>query len=189
MKPLSRFAPILLATLLTATAARAEDGYELWLRYRPLPAEAGPTSGRSRITELVMSTGTPTQRAARDEMVRGLRGMLGVEVPLVDTVTRDGALVAGTPSWKKAIERAIKNARAVVVFLSPYSADSEWVERELDYARAQDVPIFPVIVRGSKKDAVPLSLINAQWVSLSSDDKYTSELPKLIAALQQEVKS
>ena len=94
---------LVLATLLAATAARAEDGYELWLRYRPLPAEAGARSGQGRVTEAVIGTGTPTLRAARDEVARGLRGMLGVEVPLVDTVTRDGALVAGTPARSSAI--------------------------------------------------------------------------------------
>jgi len=94
---------LVLAALLATTAARAEDGYELWLRYRPLPGQPGPKGGRDAITEVVIGTGTPTLRAARDEMARGLRGMLGVEVPLVDTVTRDGALVAGTPARSSAI--------------------------------------------------------------------------------------
>ena len=94
---------LVLAALLAATAARAEDGYDLWLRYRPLGGTAGAKGGRPAITEVVIGTGSPTLRAARDEIARGLRGMLGVEVPLVETVTRDGALVAGTPARSSAI--------------------------------------------------------------------------------------
>ena len=94
---------LVLAALLAATAARAEDGYELWLRYRPLAATAGAKTGRPAITEVVIGTGSPTLRAARDEIARGLRGILGVDVPIVETATRDGALVAGTPARSSAI--------------------------------------------------------------------------------------
>ncbi len=52
---------------------------------------------------MVIGAGSPTLRAARDEVARGLRGMLGADVPLVDAVSRDGALVAGTPSGSPAI--------------------------------------------------------------------------------------
>ena len=50
-----------------------------------------------------MGAGSPTLRAARDEVARGLRGMLGADVPLVDAVSRDGALVAGTPAGSPTI--------------------------------------------------------------------------------------
>ena len=50
-----------------------------------------------------MGRGSPTLRAARDEAARGLRGMLGVDVPFADAVSRDGALVAGTPAGSPAI--------------------------------------------------------------------------------------
>ena len=93
----------LAVALLPAGVARGEDGYELWLRYRPLAEPPGTTAGRPAVTEVVMGAGTPTLRAARDEVGRGLRGMLGADVPLVDAVTRDGALVAGTPAGSSAI--------------------------------------------------------------------------------------
>ena len=92
----ARWLLALAVVLLPAAGARAEDGYELWLRYRPLAA-------RPVITEVAMGTGSPTLRAARDEVARGLRGMLGEDVPLVDAVTRDGALVAGTPAGSAAV--------------------------------------------------------------------------------------
>lgn len=99
----ARWLLALAVVLLPATAARGEDGYELWLRYRPLAATAGARGGRPAVTEVVIGAGSPTLRAARDEVARGLRGILGVEVPIVEAVTRDGALVAGTPARSSAI--------------------------------------------------------------------------------------
>jgi hypothetical protein len=51
-------------------------------------------------------------------------------------VWNDEALEPGTPSWKDAIEAAIEGAKTVVAMLSPEAKKSEWIERELDYARA-----------------------------------------------------
>jgi alpha-glucuronidase len=94
---------LVLAVLLVATAARAEDGYELWLRYRPLADQPERSRGHDALTGMMMGAGSPTLRAARDELARGLRGMLGREVPFVDAADRDGALVAGTPAASPAI--------------------------------------------------------------------------------------
>jgi alpha-glucuronidase len=89
--------------LLVATAARAEDGYELWLRYRPLAGQPERSRGHDALTGVMMGAGSPTLRAAREELARGLRGMLGRDVPLLDAVNRDGALVVGTPTGSPAI--------------------------------------------------------------------------------------
>jgi alpha-glucuronidase len=52
---------------------------------------------RASITELVMVESSPTLRVAREEIRRGLRGLLSAEIPLAPTVTRNGTLVVGTP--------------------------------------------------------------------------------------------
>lgn len=75
--------------------AAAEDGYELWLRYHPLPEEqraryAGAT------TQLVMPTPSPTLVAAKDELLRGLNGLLSKKPAAVEQVSGP-ALVIGTP--------------------------------------------------------------------------------------------
>ncbi|HEX9186058.1 MAG TPA: alpha-glucuronidase family glycosyl hydrolase, partial [Vicinamibacteria bacterium] len=92
-----------LALVLAASAARAEDGYELWLRYRPLSDARALERARAAAAELVIPAGSPVQRAARDELRRGLRGLLDRDVPLADAVSRHGAIVAGTPSRSSAI--------------------------------------------------------------------------------------
>jgi len=83
--------------LLCMAPVHAEDGYELWLRYHPLAAEQ-VQHDRSHASQLIADAATPTRAAARTELLRGLRGLLGSAPPLSDTVTRDGAIIAGTPS-------------------------------------------------------------------------------------------
>ncbi len=75
----------------------AEDGYDLWLRYRPLPT-AQVEAYRAHAIELVLDAGTPTRAAARAELLRGLRGLLGRAPKLSDRSTLEGAIIAGTPS-------------------------------------------------------------------------------------------
>lgn len=94
----------LLPALLLPRAALAEDGYDLWLRYRPLAA-ADATALRPHATALVAPDATPTQIATRDELVRGLSGLLGTGMAKADTVTADGAIVVGTASSSPAIAR------------------------------------------------------------------------------------
>ncbi|WP_413341711.1 alpha-glucuronidase family glycosyl hydrolase, partial [Massilia sp. CT11-108] len=56
--------------------AADEDGYDLWLRYRPLPA-AQRTALAAAATGITAPDDTPTVRAAGAELKRGLAGMLG----------------------------------------------------------------------------------------------------------------
>ncbi len=85
----------LLGCLIAAPAvARAEDGYELWLRYRTVADPVLLKAYRASITGLAIEGSSPTLRAAREEAIRGLRGLLGVDVPLATEARRDGLLVA-----------------------------------------------------------------------------------------------
>lgn len=81
--------------LLATVSARAEDGYDLWLRYQPL---ANAAQLRDSASELVIIGDSPTLHTARDELARGLQGLLGNTPPHVDAVTRDGAIVLGAAS-------------------------------------------------------------------------------------------
>ena len=96
---------LLLALLAWAApvASAAEDGYELWLRYRPVSDAAALNGYRAAFTGLLMDAPSPTLRAARDEITRGLRGLLDRDLPWLESVTRDGVLVAGTKAGSPAI--------------------------------------------------------------------------------------
>jgi alpha-glucuronidase len=80
-----------------------EDGYDLWLRYARVADTARLAEYRAAISELVLTSGEPTMRAARDELALGLSGLLGRPVPITDAPTRDGTLVVGTPANSPAI--------------------------------------------------------------------------------------
>jgi len=96
-----RFAPLLALVALLVAPLRADDGYRLWLRYDRIADDSLRASYAQAITEIVVPAqpdspwfprSIPT---ARDELVEGLRGLLGVDVPVVEKPTRDGALVLG----------------------------------------------------------------------------------------------
>ncbi|MGH8026793.1 MAG: alpha-glucuronidase family glycosyl hydrolase, partial [Pseudoxanthomonas sp.] len=90
-------AACLLAMMLWLPLAHAEDGYDLWLRYRAVSDQQGEIY-RAQVSQLVAARATPMQVATGAELSRGLRGLLGVEIPASAAVTRNGALIVGTPT-------------------------------------------------------------------------------------------
>ncbi len=93
----------------------------------------------------------------------------------------DENLKPGTPIWEKEIQKAIEFAWGFIVLLSPTSKESTWVTREIGYARAQRVDIYPLLIDGDEATAIPLALIGSQWVDISI--KYVSGMAKLIKEL------
>jgi alpha-glucuronidase len=87
---------VLIVLFATATIAKAEDGYRLWLRYDPLPTKT-IENYQTRVTELVVPGNSAMLDAIRTELVNGCSGLLGSPVPTRDHVERDGAVVIGTP--------------------------------------------------------------------------------------------
>ena len=73
--------------------ANAEDGYDLWLRYPAVESSALETHAR----ELVAGAASPTLAVTQQELVRGLSGLAGRAVTVVETPTHPGALIFGTP--------------------------------------------------------------------------------------------
>ncbi|BBD96906.1 alpha-glucuronidase [Sphingobium amiense] len=78
-----------------APVARAEDGYDLWLRYRPVEA-ARSTDIAARTTGIVTSGDSPTLAIAVAELQRGVEGMTGRQIAPLSAL-RPGALVLATP--------------------------------------------------------------------------------------------
>ena len=84
--------------------AAAEDGYDLWLRYRLVDAASYPDLQAS-VRQLVSAGESPTLEAAREELVRGLTQSLGRELPISANPTDSGALIFGTPKSSSIIAR------------------------------------------------------------------------------------
>ncbi|HMH64044.1 MAG TPA: alpha-glucuronidase family glycosyl hydrolase, partial [Rhizomicrobium sp.] len=86
---------VAVAFLLLAAPARAEDGYDLWLRYRPMEASAQPQY-RPLATTVVSEGAAPSLDAAKAELTHGLSGLLDKAV--IAGAVSDGAVVIGTPA-------------------------------------------------------------------------------------------
>lgn len=94
---------VAMALLACTGTVRAEDGYALWMRYAPLePALAADY--HARLAEVVAPDQTPIQRAAREELERGLTGLTGSAPRMHVAPAIDAALVIGTPQSSTLIE-------------------------------------------------------------------------------------
>jgi alpha-glucuronidase len=82
--------------------ASAETGYDLWLRYRPVE-EAWRSVYRQALSAVVVQQPSATGRVVQSELQRGLKGLLGADVPAADSVQSAGALLAGTPAGSASI--------------------------------------------------------------------------------------
>uniref|UniRef100_UPI003F4C8D03 alpha-glucuronidase family glycosyl hydrolase n=1 Tax=Xanthomonas cannabis TaxID=1885674 RepID=UPI003F4C8D03 len=80
------------AALVPVAPVHAEDGYELWLRYHTLGKAA---QLRQHASALVVAGDSPTLQAAREELQRGVQGLLGSTLPTTATVTADGSILLG----------------------------------------------------------------------------------------------
>jgi alpha-glucuronidase len=94
------FLPAALTGLLLSLAATVfaadEDGYDLWLRYRPLERAAQATVKAQARAIVIPGAATPTTNAALAELNKGLAGMLG-QAPQNTARIGDGALLLATP--------------------------------------------------------------------------------------------
>ncbi len=95
---------ILLFTFLTlSSAALAEDGYRLWLRYDKIDNTALLQHYRNKISAILVSGSSATSKIAREELIRGLEGLLGRKTIPVTTITNN-CILAGTPATSPAIK-------------------------------------------------------------------------------------
>ncbi len=97
MRALQRWIAGLAIAFTTTASARAEDGYDLWMRYRPVAAAAGV--GRSA-GGVEMRGDSPTLRVAAAELRRGIAGLsgpggvAGAAAPIVLATSADRAVAA-----------------------------------------------------------------------------------------------
>jgi alpha-glucuronidase len=86
---------LLLVSAMLPAGARAETGYDLWLRYQRVEPEWQRRYDAAAAYVVAPGRG-PTIDAALDELRRGLEGMLSQAPARRETVAEDGAIVLGT---------------------------------------------------------------------------------------------
>jgi alpha-glucuronidase len=94
---------IALVLLINHVAAKAEDGYRLWLRYDKVKDNTLFNSYRQTVKQIQFTAGTPTLKAAKAELLTGLTQMLSLQPAEVSSITANGTLLAGTAQSSKVV--------------------------------------------------------------------------------------
>lgn len=96
-----------------STLLLAEDGYDLWLRYKLIDNSNQLISYRSIIKGININTTSASLQTAKEELANGLKGLLGKPIPVQSSLF-NGGIIAGTSS----------NNTLVSSFISKTSLDS-----------------------------------------------------------------
>jgi alpha-glucuronidase len=75
----------------------AEDGYRLWLRYDRIDDNSLLDRYNRAISGWMIQGNSPEIDVIRKEINMGLDGLLGRDVPELNKINKDGAVIAGTP--------------------------------------------------------------------------------------------
>ncbi|MGC4050592.1 MAG: alpha-glucuronidase family glycosyl hydrolase [Paludibaculum sp.] len=90
--------------LVALAGLRAETGADAWLRYAALDSAMAQRSIRSLPATVVVTGNSPVEQTAQRELIRGIKGMLGVTLRVSATVPAEGAIVLGVDA---AVRRAV----------------------------------------------------------------------------------
>jgi alpha-glucuronidase len=94
--PVRPLAALLVWGALSQVGLYAETGHDAWLRYSPLPPAAQARDTADLPAALTVYESAPAVLRARDEIVRGLRGMLARDMRVSTDVPAEGAIIIGT---------------------------------------------------------------------------------------------
>jgi len=89
--------------LLFSSKIFAEDGYRLWLRYDRVADENKLNEYKKNIKAIHFPGDSPVLKAAREEFLNGIDGLLGMRVGFTEKITENGILVVGTPESSKIV--------------------------------------------------------------------------------------
>ena len=125
----SRF-PLALKSILTAALAlvclHAESGYDAWLRYQPIEGPAlAPVRASLPAVVTALNDADP-EAAARGELIRGLRGLVGRTLRAEAQIPRESAIVLGTLDE---LSRAAPQWRLE----APLTEDAYWLKTVVDH--------------------------------------------------------
>src|SRR5580704_195752 len=82
--------------IFAAAGLHAETGYNAWLRYAPLDEPALTQYRQATPAVIVALSDTGLEASARNESIRGIRGMLGRTLRAESAIPKESAIVLGT---------------------------------------------------------------------------------------------
>jgi hypothetical protein len=173
--------PATLAPLVEKTAVRVRDGADFEWDMQTLIAQLDPKAAKPVVKappsdHHIFLSYSRKDASVMERLREDLRGASF-------DVWADDNLDPGTSAWEKSISAAIRSAGCLVVILSPDAEQSTWVGRELAMAETLDKRIFPILARGSERDAIPFRLMSHQFVDARHN--YGEALEKLLGAVRK----
>lgn len=87
-----------LLVVLTTPQLWAEDGYDLWLRYKPLENKNRLASYRQLMTAIQVNGNTATLQAAKEELLLALKGITGYTFPVTTITKKNGTILLSNSS-------------------------------------------------------------------------------------------
>lgn len=106
---ISRRTALAILLLLSLGSLHAEDGYDLWLRYKPVRNAQQMIAYRQAISAVMISGKSPILDAVREELDKGLTGLLGKKIPYRQSLINN-LLLAATPDQSPIIRSSIPTA-------------------------------------------------------------------------------
>jgi alpha-glucuronidase len=89
---------MLLSVASVCPIIRADDGYDLWMSHKKLDDSAILDEYRQAFSSIVIEGDSETLDIVREEVKKGLDGLLGIDAAVSSTFSQKAALVIGTPS-------------------------------------------------------------------------------------------
>ncbi len=104
---------LLFIVLLQSTQLLAEDGYDLWLRYKLAENKNLLLSYRQNATTLHVAGNSTTMQVAKEEMLKAIKGMTGNDIPVVTTAAANGTIIISAwqmlaAEFKQALQKDIQ---------------------------------------------------------------------------------
>jgi WD40 repeat protein len=89
--------------------------------------------------------------------------------------------------WRDEIHQAIISSDAFVCVISPDYVDSPICQEELEFARANNKRLIPVIRRDISTNQAPLALAALNWIFFRETDNQSAAFGKLLSALDTDL--
>ena len=94
---------IIISLLTGSKALKADDGYQLWLKFDPIKNTRILNQYRNSITGYLIRGNSPTLQLVKEELQSGLEGLLDQSLAEVESI-EGGTLIVGT--YKNILEQA-----------------------------------------------------------------------------------
>lgn len=113
--PRAHAAPAAQAATPVSVAVPDEDGYDLWLRYRPVVDVDLLAHYRAAAARVVRLMAGPLAQSITDELDRACTGMLDQHPTASSSVTANGTILIATPDTSPELGKTVRTNRLVAI--------------------------------------------------------------------------